>query len=178
MGRKDQGIDELEDRYLVVPRTLCFITYRDKILLLRGNPNKRIWPNLHNGIGGHVEPDEDVYTAALREIREETGLRVTHLTLRGIVNVWPDRRTDTGVMLFVFAAQAHTQEVLPSDEGELVWVDKERIGELELVEDLPIILPRVLAKESRQPPFYANYTYDAKDNLEVSFSTQAQGFPS
>ena len=170
MGRADQGINNLDERYVVVPRTLCFITYGDEILLLRGSPDKTIWPNLYNGIGGHVEPEEDVRSAALREIQEETGIEVTHLTLRGIVNVWPDSRRRTGVMLFLFTAQSRTQETRPSDEGELVWVQKDRLGEMELVEDLPTIIPRVLTMEPHQPPFHAHYTYDTNDSLVVSFS--------
>jgi 8-oxo-dGTP diphosphatase len=170
MGSADQGITELTGRYLVVPRTLSFITHEDDVLLLKGNPDKRIWPNLYNGIGGHVEPDEDIYAAALREIREETGLEVSHLTLRGIVNVWPDRHIEIGVVLFIFTAPALSQEVAPSDEGELVWVQRDRVGELELVEDLPTILPRVLAMGPSQAPFYAHYTYDSTDTLVVSFS--------
>ena len=77
--------------------------------MLKGAPTKRLWANQYNGLGGHVEADEDVYAAALREVNEETGLSVTDLTLRGVVNV--DTGNDEfgqrpGVMMFVFAGAA------------------------------------------------------------------------
>ncbi|NLX42660.1 MAG: NUDIX domain-containing protein, partial [Chloroflexi bacterium] len=61
-------------RYLVVPRTLCFISTESQLLLLRGAPDKRLWANLLNGLGGHLEPGEDPLSGARRELCEEAGL--------------------------------------------------------------------------------------------------------
>jgi len=83
----DQGVDKSADRYKAVPRTLCFITHGDEVLLLRGAHTKRIWPDKYNGVGGHVEADEDIYTSAMREMCEETGLDVADVRLRGILNI-------------------------------------------------------------------------------------------
>ncbi len=166
MGRADQGTTQLAGRYVVVPRTLCFITYGDEVLLLRGAPDKRLWPNRYNGIGGHVERGEDVRSAALREIREEAGVEVTDLRLRGIVNVAPDA-TGPGVMIFVFTARALSRQVRPSSEGTPVWVRRDGWSDLELVEDLPVLLPRVLGMGPDDPPFFGHYTYDENDQLVV-----------
>jgi len=68
----DQGLNQ--DRYMLIPRTLIFLTRGDKILLIKGAANKRLWANLYNGIGGHIEPGEDILSAARRELKEETNL--------------------------------------------------------------------------------------------------------
>jgi 8-oxo-dGTP diphosphatase len=58
MPSSEQGLSF--DRYVCIPRTLIFITRGDKVLLLKGAANKRIWANKYNGVGGHVERGEDV----------------------------------------------------------------------------------------------------------------------
>ena len=171
MTKSDQGVRQSAGRYKVVPRTLCFITHGDDVLLLRGSPTKRIWPNRYNGVGGHVEANEDVYTAAVREMREETGLDVTGVQLRGIVNI--DTNEEMGIILLVFTAQACGREVRPSPEGTLEWVKQDRVGTLDLVEDLPMLLPKVLAMQPGDPPFFARYYYDEHDKLRIIFATHS-----
>lgn len=157
------------DRYQVFPRTLCFITHGEDVLLLRGAPDKKIWPDQYNGIGGHVKAGEDVHTAARREIREETGLSVRDLHLRGVINIPVD--PDTGIILFVFTAAAENQDVRPSEEGTPEWIPVDQIDRLDVVEDLPILLPRVLSMEPDEAPFFALYTYDEDDELVVTYAS-------
>ena len=168
MTRTDQGVEKSANRYKAVPRTLCFITHGDQVLLLRGAPTKRIWPNKYNGVGGHVEADEDIYTSALREMREETGLDVADVQLRGIIHV--DAGQEMGIIVFVFTARVLGQEFTPSPEGTLEWVGQDRIKTLDLVEDLPELLPRVLAMQTGDPPFFARYYYDQHDRLVATMA--------
>lgn len=157
------------DRYQTVPRTLCFVTNGDDVLLLRGAPDKRIWPNLYNGVGGHVNPEEDVLTAAVREIHEETGLTVDDLQLRGVINI-PVEEPNTGIMVFVFTGTAAERAVQASEEGVPEWVPGDQVLELELVEDLPVLLPKVLAMGPEDPPFFALYQYDEHGALRITFA--------
>ena len=159
----------IPDRYQTVPRTLSFVTNGDDVLLLRGAPDKRIWPNLYNGVGGHVMPEEDVHTAAAREIREEAGLLVEDLRLRGVINI-PVEEPNTGIMVFVFTARSPDRAVQASEEGVPEWVPADRVLELELVEDLPVILPKVLAMGAEDPPFFALYQYDEQGALRITFA--------
>jgi 8-oxo-dGTP diphosphatase len=175
MGQADQKI--IAGRYQVIPRTLCFITHDDDVLLLRGAPDKPIWPNKYNGVGGHVEPDEDIHSAALREIREETGLAVRDLRLRGVINIPVDAGNNTGILVFVFTATATKREVQPSEEGTLEWIPHDRLAGLDLVEDLPILLPRVLAMDADKFPFFAHYSYDKQDRLAVTFAEETTSPP-
>ncbi|MEI6529420.1 MAG: NUDIX domain-containing protein [Candidatus Falkowbacteria bacterium] len=48
-----------------------FIVYKDRVLL-RKHDKYKMWLS----VGGHVELDEDPNEAALREVREETGLNI------------------------------------------------------------------------------------------------------
>lgn len=170
MPKIDQGIEVSlkRQRYTVIPRTLVFITRGDAVLLLRGSPQKRIWANKYNGIGGHIERTEDVYAAAQREILEETGLQVDNLRLVGLINIDGDQLT--GVMLFVFVAESRSGEPRPSAEGTLEWIDIKRITQVDLVEDLPTILPRAIHHPIAAQPFFAHYRYDQTDRLIIDFA--------
>ena len=103
MGRNEQGVTRSVDRYKVIPRTLAFVTNGADVLLLRGGPHKKLWAGLYNGVGGHVERGEDIYNAARREIREETGLEVTDLRLCGVLHI-DAGDPGAGVLVFVFRA--------------------------------------------------------------------------
>jgi 8-oxo-dGTP diphosphatase len=172
VGRQEQGVFASDGRYQTVPRTLSFILYGDDVLLLKGAPDKRLWPNRFNGVGGHVERDEDVCAAALREICEETGWEadnVEDVRLRGLINV-DAGHSQLGVMLFVFTARARTRETCASAEGTLEWIPGSRLLDYALVEDLPHLLPRLLSMPKDAPPLYAHYSYDEHDELIIRFN--------
>ena len=169
MGKAEQKI--IPHRYQVVPRTLCFITHGNDVLLLHGASDKRIWADKVNGVGGHIEAHEDVYTAARREIEEETGLEVRDLRLCGVINIpVKAEENQTGILLFVFSGEAHTRDVRHSNEGRLEWVSQDELDALPLVEDLPIIVPKALSMGERDAPFYALYEYDEDDQLIITFA--------
>ena len=168
MPKSDQGIDISRQRYSVIPRTLVFITRGDQVLLLRGAPHKRLWANKYNGLGGHIERDEDIYTSAQREVREETGLEVENLRLVGLINIDGDQ--PTGIMLFVFTAESRSGEPLPSDEGTPEWIARDQLAQIDLVEDLPTILPRALDLPPHAPPFFAHYHYNEQERLIIHFA--------
>lgn len=177
MGQEDQGVAASAGRYHVVPRTLCFVTHNDCVLLLKGAPDKPIWANRYNGLGGHIERSEDVYTSALREICEEAGWEarnVQNLCLRGIVNV-DAGDPQTGIMLFIFTAQVRRPEVRPSREGTLEWIPFTQLANYDLVEDIPVLLSRLLSTSQSAsgsddaPVFFAHYAYDEQDQLVINF---------
>ncbi|MGH2593027.1 MAG: NUDIX hydrolase [Anaerolineae bacterium] len=175
MPRSEQGVDVSlnRNRYTAIPRTLCFITRgRDEVLLLRGAPAKRIWPNTYNGIGGHVERDEDILASVVREVQEETGLTVKDMSLRGVINV--DAGDAVGIIVFVFSAEYVTGEPISSAEGRLEWVRRDQLASRSLVEDLPAMIPRILDAAPNALPFFARTRYDSDDRLVIRFAENEQ----
>ncbi len=160
----DQGM--FTDRYAIIPRTLTFLTRAGQVLLLRGAPDKVLWAGLLNGIGGHLEPDEDVLASARREVFEETGLYAQDLTLRALVHVTgvPER---PGVLLFVYTGAAPAGEVTASAEGLPEWHPIDALPVAEMVADLPLLLSRILAAGAPGGLVYGLYT--AGPNGKVAF---------
>ena len=169
MGAKQQGANATQGRWLTIPRTLCFVRNGDDVLLMKRAPHKRVFPNQYNGLGGHIERDEDPLSSARREIKEESGLDVHTITLRGVHHIQAD--AETGIMLFVFTALADVRAVKDSDEGTLEWVPTDRLSDYDMVEDIPLILPRILTMAEDSPPYFAYVSYDANDQIQMQFVT-------
>jgi len=85
------------------------------------------------------------------------------------VDAFIDAGADSGIMVFVFTASADSRELIDCDEGTLEWVDKSSIVDLDLVDDLPEILPRVLAMPDDAPPYFAHVSYDASDTIRIRY---------
>ncbi len=88
-------------------------------------------------IGGKLESREDPFTACMREVREETGLKIVSPRL-GLLLLISVMSTGELWPIFVFSAEAPQEEVTESDEGELAWVELSRIGSLPIVADIPL----------------------------------------
>ena len=119
--------------------TLCYIEKGNKYLMLHriskkkdGNKDKWI------GVGGHFEKGESPEECLLREVKEETGLELTSYQFRGIVTFisdeWPDE------YMYLYTADKYTGDIGNCDEGELVWVEKEKIMDLNIWEGDKIFL--------------------------------------
>ena len=135
--------------------TLCYIE-RDGCYLMM-NRNKKA--NDENegkwiGVGGHMEENEAPEECVLREIKEETGLEVTDLRLRGIITfILPDWGNE---LTFLYTAKTDTAETLPCSEGTLAWIPISKIPELPLWEGDRIFLPLL---QSRQDCFSLKLIY-------------------
>ncbi len=169
MGAQDQGI--VGGRWMVIPRTLGFIRQGDDVLLMKRAAHRRVFPGRYNGIGGHLERDEDPLSGMLREIQEETGLapdQVSRVALRGICHI--DAGQEAGIILFVFTAVAASRQVKANEEGSLHWVPLSHVNSLPVADDLPILLPRLFGPKASQVPFFAHTHYDSHDQMIMAFA--------
>jgi len=141
MAINEQGI--FQSRYKVIPRTLIFLKRHKSILLIKGAESKKLWPNLYNGIGGHIEKGEDVFTAAKRELFEETGISNIKLLFAGTIMV--DAGEDTGIVIFLFKGELENQDFIPSNEGDLFLIPLTEIDQYPLVEDLYQLIPKIFS---------------------------------
>jgi 8-oxo-dGTP diphosphatase len=124
---------------------------------------------LYNGLGGKMEPGEDVATCMVRELHEEAGITVTAMSMRGTIS-WPGFGKDGQDWLgFIFLITGWTGKVHTANhEGTLVWVARDRLLSMEL----PMwpgdrhFLPLVFDDDPR--PFHGLMPY--RDGQPVSWS--------
>jgi 8-oxo-dGTP diphosphatase len=178
MKASEQGLaSDKKQRYRVVPRTLIFLTGVDpedgvrQVLLIKGAPTKRLWANHYNGIGGHVEWDEDILQAAQRELHEETGLTGVELNLRGVINIaaQPDGDAPAGVAVFLFCGETQDRAIRAGDEGEPAWIPLADLQRYPLVDDLYTLIPLLTANEA---PVYGHYQPTAEGALHYRFNAE------
>lgn len=121
----------------------------------------------YNGLGGKLDPGEDVVACIRREIHEESGLECERLLLRGTVS-WPGFGKQ-GEDWFGFIFRVDQFNGVPyagNSEGTLEWVDVERLMELPLWEGDRHFLPLVFERTERQ--FHGVMPY--RDGRPVSWS--------
>jgi 8-oxo-dGTP diphosphatase len=125
--------------------TLCYME-KDGCYLMMHRVRKKQDVNAGKwiGVGGHFEENESPEECLVREVREETGLRLETWRFRGIVTFmakgWPTE------YMCLFTADAPEGEVLDCEEGELCWIPKGEIMNLNLWEGDRIFL-RFLLEE-------------------------------
>ena len=169
MGANEQGASATTGRWLTIPRTLSFVFNGDDVLLMKRAPDRRIFPNRYNGVGGHIERGEDPLTGAIREIKEETSLDAQDLRLRAVYNV--DAGVEPGILLFVFTAFSEKRDFTGDGrEGALRWVACSEVLALDLVEDLPYLWPRIWAMQDADSPLYVHVSYDDNDAIQMRFA--------
>ena len=121
----------------------------------------------YNGLGGKMDAGEDIVHCMRREIREEAGIECDRLELRGTVN-WPGfGKSGEDWFGFIFRVTAYSGTVIDRNpEGDLEWMDVDRVLELPLWEGDRHFLPLVFDPTGR--PFHGVMPY--RDGKPVSWS--------
>ncbi len=130
--------------------TLCYLE-KDGCFLMLHRPARADDANQGKwlGIGGKCEEGESPEDCVLREVLEETGLRLVRFRYRGLVTFVSDRWPTE--YMHLFTSDVFSGEVGPCDEGELQWVKKEDVPRLPIWEGDRVFL-RLLAEEG---PFFS-----------------------
>jgi 8-oxo-dGTP diphosphatase len=123
----------------------------------------------YNGLGGKVDPGEDVVSCLRREIREESGLECDDIFLRGTIS-WPGfGKHGEDWFGFIFRIDRwHGEPLTGNPEGSLQWVALEKLSELPLWEGDRYFLPLVFDPSPRQ--FHGVMPY--RDGRPMSWSYQ------
>lgn len=133
----------------------------------KGAATKKIWAGKYNGLGGHIERGEDVLAAARRELKEESGLDCADLHQSGCVMIDVDETQ--GILMFVFSGSVVTGELTHSEEGQLEWIKIADVPTLPVVEDIPMLVERIL-QQTPGSLFFGHYGYDENGKLIADFS--------
>jgi 8-oxo-dGTP diphosphatase len=122
--------------------TVCFVCRDDKVLL-QERAAGRIWAGRLNGPGGKIDAGESPETAIVREVAEETGLRLVDPVPHGVLDLIfgdPEQR----LRVFIFSCATFNGRARGGHEGRLRWYAARKLPFDRLWPDMRYWLPAVL----------------------------------
>ncbi len=126
--------------------TLCYVE-RDGCYLMLHRTKKNQDENAGKwiGIGGHLEENESPEECMLREAREEAGMELKNLRLRGILTfILPDWGNE---LTFLYTAETDAAKLPECREGVLQWVPVDEVMSLNLWEGDRVFLPLLISRQ-------------------------------
>lgn len=105
--------------------SLCYIFDGDRVLLLHKNVNHDLNYDKWLGVGGKFLEDESPFDCVVREAKEETGLTLLNPAYRGIVTFVSDEWESE--QMHLFTCDRYDGELIDCDEGELLFVEREKL---------------------------------------------------
>ena len=138
---------------------LCMVRDGDRVLVI--DRKKKDWPGI-TFPGGHVEAGESFTEAVIREVKEETGLRIASPRICGMKD-W----VEDGIRYVVlfYKTEKFDGELISSEEGEVWWEDLKELPNRNLSLDIEDML-RIFLEEELYEFFYYQvgevWKYDLK----------------
>lgn len=113
------------------------------------------------GIGGKFEHGESPMECLEREVKEETSQNLKSVVFRGVVTfIYADQEP---MYIFLYTGQLENNEVGQTREGDLAWVDKDKIFDLTLWEGDRIFLKELIGSSTLMD---IKLVYDKNDVLK------------
>ncbi|MDM8238529.1 8-oxo-dGTP diphosphatase [Pseudoflavonifractor phocaeensis] len=160
----------------MINTTLCYIAQgEDYLMLHRVKKENDLNHDKWIGIGGKFEDKESPEDCVVREVLEETGLKLTAYRYRGLVTFVSDRWPTE--YMHLFTADGFTGTLKECDEGVLEWIPRKKLLELPHWEGDAIFLDLI---DREDTPFFSLKLCYRGDQLEqaVLNGTYIKGGPS
>ena len=128
---------------------ICLVYKDNQILVL--DRKKKDWPGL-TFPGGHVEKDEDFVNSVIREVKEETGLKIKKPILCGIEEFKTEQ--EDRYLMFYYKTNNFSGKIKSSKEGEVFWINRNDLNKYKLSLDLKRILKVMESDELSEIIYY------------------------
>jgi 8-oxo-dGTP diphosphatase len=140
-----QQISTAPHIHSLVMCTNIFVRKDGKYLMLKRSSKKAYAPGFVHPFGGKIDPDEDPYVGAIREIKEEVGAEVTNVKLEAVIlEVHKTEDSPNNWLIFYFSADYESGEIKKTVEGETVLLSSQEIKNSDLFPSVKTIIDHIL----------------------------------
>lgn len=147
--------------------TICYLKKNNQTLMLHRNKKyKDIHEGKWNGLGGKLERGESPEDCCIREVLEESGLEIRNPKLKGVCSFPDFDGNGTDWYAFVFTVTDFFGEMIDSNEGELHWIDDDKIFDLTLWEGDRHFLPLL----EKRGTFSGKFIYKNKELIDYEMN--------
>lgn len=144
-----------KQRYTVLVRTLIFVFRDDALLMMKYSgkgsnqtKEKADRKDIYNPIGGHVEEGEDIIQNAMKEAKEEAGIRLLNPKIKGVINV--SGFAGKNMLNFIIIGETQDKIAHETIEGELHWIRLSDVSALNTFADIQPIVDKLLVLKPDQ----------------------------
>ena len=144
--------------------TLCYVVDKSNhktLMLHRVKKVNDVHQGKWNGLGGKFEPGESPEDCVIREIHEESGLIITNPELKGFIT-FPIFDGVDDWYVFMFIAENFSGDLINSNEGNLEWIDNDKLMDLPLWEGDRTFIPWMFGEKF----FSAKFVYAEKQYVK------------
>ena len=138
--------------------SLVVLRNRNEFLLLKRG--KEPWAGCYVPVGGKLEPFETPEQAAIRETKEETGLKIKTPKLCGILT--ETTPSDMNLIIYFYMADISHVKIPFCDEGALEWIQRTQLTKIKLPPSDMFIYRKIFAGRF----FVFNAIYNKKLRLQ------------
>jgi|SRR3989344_2421753 len=148
------------NKYGKIISTLCYIQKQDLILMLHRHKLDSHYPQRsYRALGGKVKQGENPFQSVIREVKEESGLDIEP-RWKGIIT-FSNATQPQDWEAHVFIVNSFKGKLISSSEGDLEWIEKERLSKLDMPEGDKKLIPFLFSNK----PFHAHIVYDNRGKL-------------
>lgn len=130
--------------------TCLLVNEKGELLLLKRSDKVSTYKGMWGGVAGYVEIDEEPYETAVKEIREEVGIKEDEITLIKqldpikLVDHYKEVRYDWEIYVFVFKVEKKDKIHIDWEHYEYKWVPPSEIEKYNTVPHLKKIVSELL----------------------------------
>jgi len=139
----------------------CHVAFKEdddyKLLALKTSEDKKIYPNIWQCVTGKINANEKPYEAAIRELKEETGIESESLYVIDEVSFYYEAIYDRMNIIPIFGVVVSSKKVSLSDEHQAYkWITSKEISKTFLwnkQKDGAVSFYRMLMEEQKKLNF-------------------------